>query len=726
MTPLRQGGMTEATEGAREGERMNELLGQVQAAVGDAYRLEREMAGGGMSRLFLATERSLNRRVVIKLLPPELTSEVSAARFQQEMELTANLQHPHILSVLGAGARDGLLYYIMPYLEGESLRGRMVREGPLPVADSVRLLSEIADALSFAHARGIIHRDIKPENILLEGKHAVLADFGIARALAQSRTGHSLTGSGTAIGTPGYMAPEQVAGGSVDARADLYSLAVVGYEMLTGAPPFKAPTAQALLAAHLTTPPLPPHELRNEVPEAVSAVIATALSKDPEDRFASAADFADALSRAGSSQAGSGMGRLGSRQSRRMLGRLAIGLLIIAAVTVVVQTARSRAITRALAEDLTLILQSGELRADEKLDSVATLMSAAGASLDRGGMRVIRERAAAVLRITTVPAGAAVSIVRVGPLATFAEHEPIMLGTTPVRTAAIVGGEYLLRIVAPHDDTVLTLVTVPVPDSALSSGLVPTGDSLLVQASLLPAGALQGYVVVPEGIAPDSTPVAAFLISRREVTNSEFARFIEQGGYRDTTLWPASMQVEGRLVPRAVALANFIDRTGLTGPLDWSGGRPPPDRELYPVTGVNLYEASAYARWSGGRLPTFPEWYRAALGDGSAPWPWGRDGFAVDQRANFGLRGTMPVGAHPLGVSPFGAEDMAGNVREWVADSTGSLVRGLAVGGSWRDPSYMFFERTSSAGLPPHAAGDNIGFRVVRDLPPGEPSSGRN
>jgi len=182
-----------------------ELLTRLQIALGDAYRIERELGGGGMSRLFLATEASLDRQVVIKLLPPELTSEVSTTRFQQEVALAAHLQHPNILPVLTAGAKDDLLFYVMPFVSGESLRHRLTREGKLPVADAVRILQEIADALAFAHAEGVIHRDIKPENILLEGSHAVLTDFGVARALTEARSGGRLTETGVSVGTPAYM-----------------------------------------------------------------------------------------------------------------------------------------------------------------------------------------------------------------------------------------------------------------------------------------------------------------------------------------------------------------------------------------------------------------------------------------------------------------------------------------------------------------------------------------
>jgi tetratricopeptide (TPR) repeat protein len=275
---------------------MSDLLARLQAALGDAYRIEKELGGGGMSRLFLANEASLHRQVVIKLLPPEFTSEVSAARFKQEIELAAHLQHPNILPVLAAGSKDDLLYYVMPYVAGESLRHRLTREGKLPVSDAGRILHEVADALAYAHAEGVIHRDIKPENILLEGSHAVLADFGVARALTEARSGGRLTDTGISVGTPAYMSPEQAAGERhIDATADVYALAVVGYEMLAGLPPFQGPTAQAVMAAHMTATPRPLGDVRPDTPAEVEQAIMRALSKNPTARLRSAAEFREAL-----------------------------------------------------------------------------------------------------------------------------------------------------------------------------------------------------------------------------------------------------------------------------------------------------------------------------------------------------------------------------------------------------------------------------------------------
>jgi serine/threonine-protein kinase len=249
-----------------------------------------------MSRVFVAEDRALGRQVVVKVLPPELASEVSAARFQREIALAAHLQHPHILTVHAAAAREGLLYYVMPYVAGESLRARLAREGRLPVDVAVRILGEVADALAHAHRRGVVHRDIKPGNVLLQDEHAILADFGVAHAIEEASRGPRLTSTGVGVGTPGYMAPEQLAGErDVDARADVYALGVLGYEMLAGEPPFAGSSARAIVAAQFTRTPKPLTEARPDVPPQVSAAIAKALAREPDARFPSAAEFRDAL-----------------------------------------------------------------------------------------------------------------------------------------------------------------------------------------------------------------------------------------------------------------------------------------------------------------------------------------------------------------------------------------------------------------------------------------------
>jgi len=220
------------------------LAEQLQHIVGEVYELRRELDGGGMSRLFLGTDRTLGREVVIKVLPPEYSSEMSSARFEREIAVSARLQHPNILSVLEAGSRDGIHYYVMPFVRGQSLRALLNDAGALPIEDGLRVLGELANAVDYAHRQGIVHRDIKPENVLLADGHAILADFGVAKALGVA-DGDRLTRSGISVGTLGYMAPEQLAGDrDVGARADVFSLAAVGYEVLTGFRPFTGSTGR--------------------------------------------------------------------------------------------------------------------------------------------------------------------------------------------------------------------------------------------------------------------------------------------------------------------------------------------------------------------------------------------------------------------------------------------------------------------------------------------------
>ena len=262
---------------------MTDLREQLQTALGDRYSVERELGGGGMSRVFLATERALERQVVVKLLPPDLAESVNADRFRREIQFAARLRHPHILPVLTAHEAAGLVFYTMPYVRGESLRDRLRRDQQLPIEDALRLTREVADALAYAHSEGIVHRDIKPDNILLDDGHAVVMDFGIARATAESS--EKLTHSGLAIGTVVYMSPEQASAGKVDARSDVYSLGCVLFEMLIGEPPFTGPTAQVITARKLSQPAPSITVARDTVPAAVERIVNKALARTPADRF---------------------------------------------------------------------------------------------------------------------------------------------------------------------------------------------------------------------------------------------------------------------------------------------------------------------------------------------------------------------------------------------------------------------------------------------------------
>jgi serine/threonine protein kinase len=223
------------------------------AALADRYRIERELGQGGMATVYLAEDLKHQRRVAIKVLRPELAAALGAERFLREITTTANLRHPHILPLYDSGDADGSLFYVMPYVEGESLRDRLDREKQLPLDDALQIAGEVADALSYAHSSGVIHRDIKPENILLDNGHAIVADFGIAQAVSESG-GERLTQTGIVLGTPLYMSPEQSNGDPVDARSDLYALGCLVYEMLAGVPPFSGPTALVLMARHALDP----------------------------------------------------------------------------------------------------------------------------------------------------------------------------------------------------------------------------------------------------------------------------------------------------------------------------------------------------------------------------------------------------------------------------------------------------------------------------------------
>ncbi|HTS88932.1 MAG TPA: serine/threonine-protein kinase [Gemmatimonadales bacterium] len=297
---------------------MTDVHTRLATALADRYRIERELGQGGMATVYLAQDLRHDRRVAIKVLRPELSAILGADRFLQEIKTTANLQHPHILPLHDSGEADGYVFYVMPYVEGESLRDRLKREHQLPVDDAVRIASEVAGALDYAHRHKVIHRDIKPENILLHDGSALVADFGIALAVSRSDGGTRMTETGMSLGTPHYMSPEQAMGErEITAKSDVYALGCVTYEMLVGEPPFTGPTAQAIIARVMTEEARSLTLQRRSIPPHVEAAVQTALAKLPADRFATAAQFADALAGHGPA-AGHHPGR--SRRDRRFGG----------------------------------------------------------------------------------------------------------------------------------------------------------------------------------------------------------------------------------------------------------------------------------------------------------------------------------------------------------------------------------------------------------------------
>jgi serine/threonine protein kinase len=253
---------------------------RLSAALADRYRIEHELGQGGMATVYLAEDLKHHRKVAIKVLREDLAATMGASRFLREIEIAAQLQHPNILPLLDSGDADGLLYYVMPYVAGRSLRERVAREGELPIPEAARLIAEVADALAHAHAQGVVHRDIKPDNVMLSGRHALVTDFGVAKAVSDAADRRTLTTLGMAIGTPAYMSPEQAAADPhIDQRSDIYAVGAMAYELLTGRPPFVGETAQQLLAAHWAEEPAPPSTLRPSVPAALDAGVMRCLEK---------------------------------------------------------------------------------------------------------------------------------------------------------------------------------------------------------------------------------------------------------------------------------------------------------------------------------------------------------------------------------------------------------------------------------------------------------------
>jgi serine/threonine-protein kinase len=395
---------------------MSEPITRLNAALGGRYRIERELGEGGMATVYLADDLKHGRQVALKVLKPELAAAVGAERFLAEIKTTAGLQHPHILPLFDSGAADGLLFYVMPYVRGESLAERLERTGPLPVGEALSVLEDVSSALAHAHATGIVHRDVKPANVLLSDGGAFVADFGIALALSGVDRAQ-LTATGLSLGTPNYMSPEQIGGDeAIDGRSDVYALGCLLFEALVGTPPFEAATLQGLMGKVMTEPPPALRGRRSDVPVEISDAVAKALAKRPGDRFATAQDFYTACS------ATSGPAARGPLPRLLLVGA---GVVVVAAGIAgwrTVQTSNARS----LLPEIERLAEAGSYVQAYDLAEDAQLWLAEDSTLD-----ALMEEVSDLLTITSEPPGAGVFLQR-APREVAEAQDRQLIGTTPL------------------------------------------------------------------------------------------------------------------------------------------------------------------------------------------------------------------------------------------------------------------------------------------------------
>jgi eukaryotic-like serine/threonine-protein kinase len=651
---------------------------RLKVALADRYRLERKLGAGGMATVYLAEDLRHGRQVAIKVLEPGLAAALGTERFLREIEIAAKLTHPHILPLHDSGEADGFLYYVMPYVDGESLRQRLARDKQPSLADATRILKEVVDALAYAHANGVVHRDIKPDNVMLSGRHALVADFGIAKALSEVNAPQQLTSFGVAIGTPQYMAPEQAAGDAdIDFRADIYSVGIVAYEMLAGRPPFSGTSIQQLLRAQIEEIPQPLGEIRPDISPGLATSVMRCLEKSRGDRWQSATELLAELEAVTTPVSGSTAVNIEPppRSTRRRSWLLVGGGLLAALVLAVWATGlfggrKDEKWVR------TEVVPEIHRLADNDKPLAAHLLALQADAVRPGDPKLADawHTFAARVTITSDPPGARVSIRNYdGP--DQAWHE---LGRTPLKEVWFPkDGFYRIRLELDGYR--------PYEAAASYWWLVESGSFPLDRLGAIPDGLVHVPGLAPSGPAEEpQAKLAGYLLDRYEVTNKRYKAFVDAGGYQRPELWKHPFQESGHTLAFQQAMARFTDRTGRPGPSTWELSDFPKGQADYPVSGVSWYEAAAYAAFEGRDLPTVKHWSRAA-GAWGARW--------IVPASNFADKGPAPVGQYQ-GISRFGAFDMAGNVREWCFnEELGTDGERFILGGGWNDAPYAYVDR---------------------------------
>lgn len=656
------------------------------------YTIIEQLGVGGMGVVYRAHDEKLDRNIAIKILMPGvLANEEARSHFRREALALARLNHPHIAALHDVGEQGGTDFIVMEHVQGRSLRA-VLQDGPLPVIDATRITLQVAEALVEAHEHGVVHRDLKPANVMITTKgHAKVLDFGVAKLLAE--TDHSQTHSEATglIGTPMYMSPEQASGKSVDKRTDLWSLGTLYYELLTGRPPFRADGGFAVLHAIISGRFPPVRQVRPELPEDAEHIVNKAMQKDLSRRYATAEEMAGDLSRllAGMTAPASAVRQSSTRRLKVFSAALVLILLFGAAFG---WWAYRRAAERRWAREDAIPQMEKLLEARKPLLAYQVLMKAKGYLPGDANLRHIWDENTQPVSITSDPSGAEVSIQDY----TTPDGPVLKLGASPLKGVRIPKGYFRWTV---SKAALGKIVVAPETGKTMNFSL---GRSLAAPKGMVYAagGYWTEYDAFIGWIGPYTFP--PYYIDKFEVTNREYQRFVDSGGYENPKYWPAVFYKDGQSVPRRDAMQLFRDSTERPGPSTWAGGHYPPGRGDYPVAGVSWYEAAAYAAFAGQTLPVLGQWHQAADFDVAE---------YTLQHSNLRSAGPAAVGTSG-GLGPYGTYDLAGNVREWVANPVDGDLR-FILGGSWRSPNYLY---TSPEALSPYDRSDTNGFRCVRNL----------